>query len=142
MGKTETIFHTGVKFGIFPGKTAAGVVLFFCTSPHGQEQGISGGVSGGVQQHFLSVEIVSGRNREMFLPQWHPSHQQIPSGAAILQNMATVTVQAIHCRNDDNLIVSPIISSIRRAVNNISGEKNRNNLNFINFRGSKFAFSW
>ena len=108
------MFHAGFKFGIFPGKIAVGTVAsLFCTSPQGHEQG----VSGKVQQHVSSTDTEFGRNCERFFLQQHPSHKQIPSGATILQNMATITTQAIHCRNKNDLMVLSIISTIWCKVN-------------------------
>jgi hypothetical protein len=78
-----------------------------------------------VQQHFSPTAAEPGKNREMFISQWHPSHQQIPIGAAVLQHMATITTQATHWRKESTPIVLPIISSIKQNVNNISDGKPR-----------------
>jgi hypothetical protein len=53
----------------------------------GHEQGVSGGVQ---QQHFSTAVAERGKNRETLFLQQHPSHQQIPSGAAMLQSTAAI----------------------------------------------------
>jgi hypothetical protein len=90
---------------------------------HGQwffgepQQSSFGTDSGGVQQHFSSATAELGRKCEMLLLQLHPSHRQNPTGAAMLNNIATMITQAIHWRKDKTPI-APIISSGRRFVNN------------------------
>jgi hypothetical protein len=65
---------------------------------HDLQQDFSGSTA------FSDSATTPDRNRETLNWQSHPSHQQNETGAATLNDIATITAQATHCRNEKGLI--------------------------------------